>query len=413
MYKEIIKCPKRQDCHYKLTPGSSNETSINISNEILRILCPTAKPGETIPITFRIYREDFIKALCFIVTRFPLFTTNCRKNCRVDYTNEFFDLELSRINAFFQNDIEEYIVSLYYREDGRIYLKDLTYHHFNIRKFFVEDKTSMHFIVGNHVDLRLQYGDNLAEDNYMVSERLAIRDNILKDFIYKAVYLLNKADGLSALEPYVKDISENIQIICDNYFKLTGMFIATTLRDLAARNKYGEKRRWFETPFCLCDKTVYLSTQWYGSGCYALMYDDFSKMIDKCYGGRFRCNKNNGGEFELWEISTNAISNTPKGNLHGLSNSYEAFKAYLDHQTNLSVRSKKNYLAILERDSIMEICNNILNVHVTSIYDILEHRQLQVLLKSKRFVEFDNKAHHQYSCAIKYYIDFLSFRNKV
>lgn len=136
MYKEIVKCPKRQDCHYKLTPGSSNETSINISNEVLRVICPTVKPGSTTPITFRLYKEDFIKALCYIVTRLPLFTTNSRNNCRVDYTNEFFNSELSRINSFFQNDVEDYLVSLYYREDGRIYLKDLTYHHFKCSIYY-------------------------------------------------------------------------------------------------------------------------------------------------------------------------------------------------------------------------------------------------------------------------------------
>ena len=96
------------------------------------------------------------------------------------------------------------------------------------------------------------------------------------------MYLLNKFDGLKAIEPYVNEISENIQIICDNHFKLTGMFIATTLRDLAARNKYGEKQRWFETPYTLCDKTVYLSTQWYGAVDYSLMYGDFSKLVEKC-----------------------------------------------------------------------------------------------------------------------------------
>ena len=37
---EIIKYPKRQDCHYKLTPGSSNETSINLSYDIFYFLCP-------------------------------------------------------------------------------------------------------------------------------------------------------------------------------------------------------------------------------------------------------------------------------------------------------------------------------------------------------------------------------------
>ena len=413
MYKEIVKCPKRQDCHYKLTPGSSNETSINISNEVLRVICPTVKPGSTTPITFRLYKEDFIKALCYIVTRLPLFTTNSRNNCRVDYTNEFFNSELSRINSFFQNDVEDYLVSLYYREDGRIYLKDLTYHHFNIRKFLVEGNTSMHFIVGSNINLRMQYSDSPTEDDYIVTERLAVRDNILKDFIYKAVYLLNKFDGLKAIEPYVNEISENIQIICDNHFKLTGMFIATTLRDLAARNKYGEKQRWFETPYTLCDKTVYLSTQWYGAGDYSLMYGDFSKLVEKCYGERFKCKKNNDGEFELLEISTNLTSSTIENKIINLSNPREAFKAYLDYQTNLSIRSKQNYLSILERDSIVGICNTILNMQFISIYDIIDSEKLINIIESKLFVEFDNKAHHQYSCAIKYYIDFLCYNRKV
>ncbi len=407
MYKEIVKCPKRQDCHFKLTPGSSNETSINISNEVLRFICPTAKPGSTIPITFRLYKEDFIKALCFIVTRLPLFTTNSRNSCRVDYTNEFFYAELSRINSFFQNDVEDYIVSLYYREDGRIYLKDLTYHHFNIRKFLVEDKTSMHFIVGGSIDLRMQYSDCPTEDNHIVTERLAVRDNILKDFIYKAVYLLNKHDGLKAIEPYINEISENIQIVYDNHFKLTGMFIATTLRDLAARNKYGEKQRWFETPYTLCDKTVYLSTQWYGSGEYSLMFNDFSKMVEKCYGERFRCIKNDIGEFELWEISTTTATNTPEDNIRKASNTKDAFKAYLDYCTNLVIRSKKNYMSILERDSIIELASEILDKNLSSIYDIKSPTSLQKILESRKFIDFDNKGHGQYSSAIKHYIAFL------
>lgn len=413
MYKEIVKCPKRQDCHLKLTPGSSNETSINLSNEVLHFICPTAKFGETIPITFRLYKEDFIKALCFIITKLPLYTTNSRNSSRIDYTNDFFESELALINSFFQNEIENYVVSLYYREDGRIYLKDLTYHRFNIRKFLVEDKTCMHFVIGNNLDLRIQYSDNPSEDNHIVSERLAVRDEILKDFIFKAVYLLNKADGLKALEPFVNELTENIQIACENKFKLTGMFIATTLRDLAARNKYGEKQRWFETPFNLKERTVYLSTQWYGAGKYALMYNDFAKLIEICYGERFRCDKNDAGEFLLWEISTNCLVNTPEACIHNLANSNDAFKLYLDHYTKLSIKSKNNYLTILNRDSIIDICNNILSLKFASVYDIVDPKQLKKVLDSKSFIDFDNKAHHQYSSAIKYYIDFLSFKDKL
>ena len=407
MYREIVKCPKRQDCHFKLTPGSSNETSINISNEVLRFICPNAKAGETTSITFRLYKEDFIKALCFIVTRLPLFTTNSRSSSRIDYSNDFFDTELSKINSFFQNNIEDYIVSLYHREDGRIYLKDLTYRHFNIRKFLVEDKTSMHFIVGSNIDLRMQYSDSPTEDNHIVSERLAVRDNILKDFIYKAVYLLNKADGLNAIEPYVKELTENIQITSENHFKLTGMFIATTLRDLAARNKYGEKTRWFETPFSLCDKVVYLSTQWYGSGEYALMYDDFAKMIETCYGDRFRCTKNEIGEFELWEVATTVTNNTPEDNIRKATTPKEAFKAYLDYCTPLVIRSKKNYMAILERESIIDLASEIIGENIASIYEIKSPKSLQNIIESRKFIDFDNNAHGQYSSAIKHYIAYL------
>lgn len=412
MYKEIVKCPKRQDCHFKLTPGTSNETSINLSNDVLHFINPDAQLGDTVPITFKLHKEDFIKALCFIVTKLPLYTTNSRNSSRIDYSNDFFESELMRINTFFQHDEEDYIVSLYYREDGRIYLKDLTYHHFNIRKFLIENKTSMHFIVCQGIDLRMQYSDNPTEDSHIVSESLAVRDNILKDFIYKTVYLLNKIDGLKALEPYVKELSENIQLAYEDHFKLTGMFIATTIKDIAARNKYGEKPRWFKTPFKLCDKTVYLSTQWYGTGKYALTYNDFTQLVERCYNGRFQCRKKDDGEFELWEISINTATSYPEESIRNLPICQETFRIYLDHFTQLGIKSKTSYLGILERDSIINMYNMRYSENIASLYDIENSKKLQNLITLKQFVEFDQKAHHQYSCALKYYIDFLRFRLK-
>lgn len=271
----------------------------------------------------------------------------------------------------------------------------------------------MHFIVSQGIDLRMQYSDSPTEDNYIASESLAVRDNILKDFVYKTVYLLNKVDGLKALEPYVKELSENIQLADKSHFKLTGMFIATTLRDLATRNKYGEKLRWFETPYNLCDKTVYLSTQWYGAGEYALMYNDFAQLVERCYKGRFRCNKNEDGEFELWEISTNTTTNTttnsPEELIRNMPNRQDAFNSYLDHFTALGIRSKTNYSGILERDSIISMYNAAYSESISTIYHIANPKRLQRLITLKQFIEFDQKAHHQYSCALKYYIDFLCF----
>lgn len=405
MYTEIVKCPKRMDCHYKLTPGSSNETSINLSMQVMRTICPSINQGETQTIKFRLHKEDFIKALCFIITKMPLYTTNSGGSNKIEYTTEFFESELNRINNFFTSDIEDYVVSLYYRTDGRIYLKDLTYRRFNIRRFLIEEKTSMHFIVGNKIDLRLQYTETPVEDNYFISERLAVRDNILKDYIYKTVYLFNKADGLKSIEPFINEISENIQIIKSDCFKLTGMFISTTLRDLASRNSYGEKPRWFETPFELKGKTVYLSTQWYGNGEYALMFSDFIKMVEVCYGDRFRCSKNEMGEFELWEISNNPPDVSEQ--LIKSSNIEEAFKAYMDYRTSLGIRSKKNYMTILERGSISELCSRILGERIDSLYEVQDVKKLQMVMDNHEFKEFDLRAHSQYSSAIKHYITFL------
>ena len=143
------------------------------------------------------------------------------------------------------------------------------------------------------------------------------------------------------------------------------------------------------------------------------MYGDFSKLVEKCYGERFKCKKNNDGEFELLEISTNLTSSTIENKIINLSNPREAFKAYLDYQTNLSIRSKQNYLSILERDSIVGICNTILNMQFISIYDIIDSEKLINIIETKLFLHFENKDHHQYSCAIKYYIDFLCYNRKV
>lgn len=73
---EAIKYPKKQDCYYKLNPGSSNETSINLSNDIFTCICPDCmETSEERTVTFKIYRDDFVKALCYIMTHLPLYVT--------------------------------------------------------------------------------------------------------------------------------------------------------------------------------------------------------------------------------------------------------------------------------------------------------------------------------------------------
>ena len=318
---EIIKYPKRQDCHYKLTKGSSNESSINLSADIFEFLIPNGmKKGESQSITFKLYRDDFIKALCFTVNHLPLFETRSSGATQIDFSYDFFASELYSITNFFSGPIANYTATILYREDGRIYLKDLNNNGFNIRRFLIEDKTAMYFTYEEKPVIRLFLSDNPVEqkkletpegriitkntdpEDHPLEERLAVRDKVLKDFIYKVVLLVNEEDKLAAFLPYLKEShSKSIQLYKEGAFRLTGMFISTNLGDIHIRNKHGFKPRWFETPFVIDGREMYLSTQWYGSGEYSLMYSDFQNLILTSYGSNYRFSYDENDGYQLWK----------------------------------------------------------------------------------------------------------------
>ena len=318
---EVIKYPKRQDCHYKLTPGSSNESSINLSADIFEFLLPEGiKKGESRSITFKIYRDDYIKALCYIMNHLPLYETRSSGANQIDFSYDFFAGELYSITNFFAGPVANYTATLLFREDGRIYLKDLNNNGFNIRRFLVEDRTAMYFSHEEKPVIRLFLSDNPVErksletpegtvitkntepGDHPLSECLAVRDKILKDFIYKVVLLVNEEDKLMSFLPYLREArSRSIQLFKDGSFRLTGMFISTNLGDIHIRNKHGFKPRWFETPFIIDGREMYLSTQWYGNGDYALMYSDFQNLIITCYGNNYRFDYDENDGFLLWK----------------------------------------------------------------------------------------------------------------
>lgn len=318
---EIIKYPKRQDCHYKLTKGSSNESSINLSSEIFELLLPDGiKRGESKALTFKVYRDDYIKALCYIVNHLPLYETRSTGANQIDYSYDFFASELYSITNFFTGPVANYTVTILFREDGRIYLKDLNNNGFNIRRFLVEDRTAMFFSHEEKPVIRIFLHDNPVEQknletpegsvitknteprDHTIEERLAVRDKVLKDFIYKVVLLVNEEDRLAAFLPYLREArSRNIQLLKEGSFRLTGMFISTNLGDIHKRNKHGFKPRWFETPFVIDGREMYLSTQWYGNGDYSLMFADFQNLILTCYGNNYRFSYDNIEGFQLWK----------------------------------------------------------------------------------------------------------------
>lgn len=143
----IIKEIRRQDSGWKQNPGASGETSINLNNEIFDYLSMgMVDNGEECGITFRIYREDFDNAIDFIESQLPLYRSTSKSSIMISIGDPIID-ELKRsIDLFFHENTEtDYTVTLYRRQDGRIYLKHLKQNGFTIRDFLVEYSTSIIF----------------------------------------------------------------------------------------------------------------------------------------------------------------------------------------------------------------------------------------------------------------------------
>ena len=142
-----IKYIKRQDSGFKLSYGNSGETSLNLSNEIFDFISNgNIKQGEEIDITFNIYKEDCIKALSFIIMKLPLYKSSSNNSSKVEKHLETFNELYYRITTFFGNNInEKYRIKLFYRTDGRIYLKGLRVNGFSIRDYLVENYSALQF----------------------------------------------------------------------------------------------------------------------------------------------------------------------------------------------------------------------------------------------------------------------------
>lgn len=142
-----IKYIKRQDSGFKLSSGNSGETSLNLSNEIFDFISKgNLRQGDEKDITFRIYKEDCIKAMSFIIMKLPLYKSSSKDSDKVeDYLETFGEL-YSRISTFFGNNKKvEYKVNLFYRKDGRVYLKGLRVDGFSIRDYLVENYSALQF----------------------------------------------------------------------------------------------------------------------------------------------------------------------------------------------------------------------------------------------------------------------------
>lgn len=307
----FVKYPQRQDCDLKLSAGNSGETSINLSTDIAFFLNDgkVLGKGDEVPISFIIYREDFIKALCHIIEKLPLYRTSSNSSTKIEYNNNLFINYMESINSFFHNNESEvYNVTLSAVSAPRYYLKNLNDSGLNIRKFIIENNSTLHFSKEkDKYVLRLLSGEIKSQEQQLKSNDtlyLILKNSILKNFVLDTVIHLQKNESLNSFLQYISS-NQNANIsFKGESFSLTGMFLESTLEDIKERNS--GHVRWFDKPlFNLGDRQVYLSTQWNGTGNYQLTLNDFKGLIKACYNDKYRVKVNSEGAFELWGYTSN------------------------------------------------------------------------------------------------------------
>ena len=176
--EQLRKIVQRQDAFLKLSPSSSNETSINLSTEVSNLIAI-----ESGNVTFRLYREDFIKAIGVICNLLPLYYKRSNP-VKADSVNEIFDMLWKEIsNLFNQKEIAEYTVYHFKRDDNRYYLNQLSVNGFNLRHFLVETHSVLRFInnTDNSLDLRLDSffnSNDIDIDDFTEDEIIEPHDNL-------------------------------------------------------------------------------------------------------------------------------------------------------------------------------------------------------------------------------------------
>ncbi len=169
---ELIKYVHRQDSGFKLNAGNSGETGLNLSNEIFNLIDKGKMSlGEERDVTFRLYKEDCIKAICFIILKLPLYQSSSNYSNKVDDSMSVFKMLIDKVNGLFGNsDSIDYTVNLYYRLDGRIYLNRLKVKGFSVRDVLVENNSAILFKEENDGSIAMrilsnvQEGENAGED---------------------------------------------------------------------------------------------------------------------------------------------------------------------------------------------------------------------------------------------------------
>ena len=218
---EKIKYVHRQDSGFKLSAGNSGETSLNLSNEIFDLITKgSMKLGEERNVTFKLYKEDCIKAVCFIILKLPLYQSSSNASTKVVDNLVVFQNLIGKINYFFgENEIVDYTVNLYYRTDGRIYLNRLKVDGFSIRDVLVENNSALLFKEESNGNIALRILSDIKDGETVDAVEQEIQPSLPLQQIFYGAPGTGKSHSVKKVTGEL--LEDGTEVERDNVFRTT------------------------------------------------------------------------------------------------------------------------------------------------------------------------------------------------
>lgn len=227
----LKKIVSRQDAYFKLSPSTSNETSINLANDIATYI--SDESGE---VTFTLYREDFIQALCSLCLTPNIYY---KKESTPTKAQEIFSELSKQVNAQFDNkDKVTYSVYLFIRNDGRNYLNNLKQSNgFNLRSFLIEKFSTLHFIKNSSGEITIRLETSFTEDSDFtkLNQPLYFGDNVTAPSSRQIIYYGAPGTGKSHT---IKDETKDEDVVRTtfhpdtDYSTFVGAYKPTTIEEV-------------------------------------------------------------------------------------------------------------------------------------------------------------------------------------
>lgn len=176
----------RQDTDYAINPGNNNETSIKISDDICKIFIDNQNLEDKtkISVNFFIYKSDFVKSACGILSSLPLLDKHGHTiGFRMQLYNDLF----SQIESFFGDEEKvSYNAELLYNKSRNSCLQGFN-KILNIRAFTVESWSTIRFQKKNDgVHMHLIFSKKVDKINEKPKQEIITLDYPLQQIFYGA-----------------------------------------------------------------------------------------------------------------------------------------------------------------------------------------------------------------------------------